>query len=259
MEVTLRFISSIALTLLVGLPASAALVTSTDCSLQAPGVSLTASGATSCSLNPADSRPSSSATVTVGPITSIPISGLNGAFFFDIAGSTNAVPLLGTTPSNTTVATAQANASLTLSLATPGPIRSGLMAVTVTTPTPLGGGPGNNGVSANLQIGNLSGSCNAGVTPFCQGLLLSPTQPFVFQLGQPFSLNFSERFSAIGDFIDGTGFSQGRLVFSFRFLEADGTTPVTLLATPEPSQYLACAGTLALVGFLAYRRRHVTT
>jgi len=62
-----------------------------------------------------------------------------------------------------------------------------------------------------------------------------------FTLGDTFSFNFSETFTASGDpFVQGPGFASGTASFGFLLFEAEGTTPVALYAAPEP-------GTLGLL------------
>ncbi len=233
------------------LPMQGALVTSTTCSV---GLQ-TVSSAVACAINPSNSAPSSAASITATQVTAIPTSGLSGPFSFNIGGSATAIPLVSSVPifPTTTDSSAMAQANLTQGFTTAGPARTGVITFSASVAN-LQAGPGEDRASINLAVGALPGDC---LNFLCGGLLAEASpRSFSFALGTPFTLNLTETFSAAGSFNDGTGFAQGTAGFNFQLFEANGTTPVTLVATPEPGQAgLFAIGGITMAALVRYRGR----
>ncbi len=232
------------------LPMQGALVTSTTCSVG----SQTVSSAVACAINPSNSAPSSAAGITATQVAAIPTSGLSGLFSFNIGGSATAIPLVSSVPiyPTTTNSSALAQANLTQSFTTGGLARAGLITFSANV-LDFSSGPGTDAAVADLSIGALTGHCQGNSS--CTGIL-SQVAPrsFTFALGGPFMLSLAETFSASGGYVDGPGFASGTTGFDFQLFEADGTTPVTLVATPEPGQAgLFVAGAMALGAWAGWR------
>jgi hypothetical protein len=218
--------------------ASADVLTNVTCQV---GTNPPVSNTSNCSINATNSQPSARASIAVNQVTAIPGGGLSAPLVVNLSGLAAATPLsnIGSGPNVGSRATA--NASVTDQISTLGPVRQGVL-------TYFGSfsnwqvGPADDSAQFSVSLGSLSGSC-AGVQPFCSGPLLGSPVPrsVPFTLGNRFSFNFSEIFTASGDpFVQGPGFASGTASFGFQFFEADGTTPVALYAAPEP-------GTLGLL------------
>lgn len=217
--------------------APADVVTNVTCQV---GTNPAISNASSCSIIPTNSQPSARASVVVNQLTVIPGGGLSTPFTVSFTGSAAAIPLSNIGSGPNTGSGATANAAVTYQLSTLGAVRPGVL-------TYLGSfsnwavGAGDDSGQISASLGTLSGLCG-GEQPFCSGLLGSPASRSVpFTLGTSFALQFSELLTSNGDpFVEGPGFASGTASFRFQLFEADGTTPVTVYAAPEP-------GTLGLL------------
>ena len=233
---------------------SADVVTSATCQI---GTDPAVSNPANCFLNPTNSRPSARASVTLNQLTPIPDGGLSTVFTASLTGLASAIPLsnIGTGPN--IASSAAALATVNYQLFTGGPVRPGIITYTGSYSN-WNVGPGDNPANISASVGPLSGSCT-GIQPFCTGPLLGTPLPHsvAFTLGNSFKFQFSESFTAFGDpYVEGPGFASGTAFFNFQLFEADGRTPVTIYAAPEPGTLgllLACLGGWGAAHFV--RRR----
>lgn len=129
---------------------------------------------------------------------------------------------------------ASGSAGWTEIFTTPGPPRSGVIAI-------LLGSFGEEGGTGSVSFGPYGSTCSG---PSCD--FSDPSAPF--ELGTPFTISLFA--SAIGGGCGDDGCTQGGATIDFFALfEADGTTPVGLLPVPEPSGFgplllsmIACCG-----------------
>ena len=129
----------------------------------------------------------------------------------------------------------QALAQVALSglFTTTGPVRSGF--VQLQTDGYGGNGPGDGSGSGVIEIGSSVELPNITI----------PNHLFDFTLGEAFSIHYMGQANAYSDpAVEGPGYGDTATTIHFRFLEADGLTPVAVsevTTAPEPS-------TLALLG-----------
>lgn len=138
----------------------------------------------------------------------------------------------------------------TLSLLSSGNMRTGL--IEFSQAVQFQPGPDPPRATAAVMVGTLSSQC-AGPSTFlliCTGNMGAANglpQRLPFTLGQPFT--FSENLRLLASSSNPAGLIEsgtGSVSFQFRLLEADGETPVTIEAVPEPSTWslLAFSGVM---------------
>lgn len=228
--------------------ASAAVVTSTTCSVGTQMVS----NPTNCAINSPNNAPpntvaSAAANITINQLTAPPSSGGLNSFAVDVAGSVTAIPVSNIGSGPNIGSSAASTANITYQFVTPGPVRAGV--ITLSSGVKLQSGPGNDSDRLTVSIGSLSDSCG-GIAGQCNGFLSLPGQrSFNFMLGNTFTFSFSEAFQAAGDpYVEGPGFASGSAGLNFQLFEADGKTPVAVSAAPEPGTLgllLTCLGGIA--------------
>ena len=229
----MKYLLSVLLALLGGVGiASADVVTNTTCQI---GTGPTVSNPTGCSMNPPNSA-SAVASLTVNQLT--PVSGADSFtnFTIDVAGSVTATPFFVNPGPGGISSNATATANITNQFFTAGPVRQGVITFSANVRN-FGEGPGNDSATAAVSVGSLPGSClgNYG----CSGLLTTVApRSLSFTLGNTFAISFNEAFAAYGDpLVEGTGFANGAVNLNFQLFEADGKTPVTIFAAPEPDTF----------------------
>ena len=159
-------------------------------------------------------------------------------------------------------ASATSTAQLSTNLTTAGPVRDGLLQIVFTNRSlgypSAGAGWGtfslslNAGLESSLGCGISWSTCNATSVAEHYNALGGLIVP----LGTAFSLNYNGIFNAFaGGTAEGNGSGTVDLDYQFRFLEADGITPVAVLsAAPEPTSFGLLGISLAATAFCKRRR-----
>ncbi len=201
-------------------------------------------------LNPDGSRASASAQVylslsTTGGYNILSVNSAGSAVFPGLGGSS---------------AVSQSTTEFAEYLQSAGPVRAGYLEVLPNEFSGIGAGFGTDRFNVSISSGSslyppvLAGADN--VTPtFPYSLYNNPDgSPKLVPtlLGVPLLLSGMTTASAAADFSDGSGAGRAIVNYGFRFFEADGTTPVAVSETPEPSTLLL--GIPVLGAFLLRRR-----
>lgn len=131
---------------------------------------------------------------------------------------------------------------------TTGPMRSGVIQITQSINDNRGTG------FPNWSISDGSHSYSGCLAPGNDGFSCSGTATFPFGLGVPFIVN-AGAFSGAGIIPPQTIYGQDQEVdLKFTVFEADGTTPVAVLPTPEPSTYALLLCGMGLLPLLLLKR-----
>lgn len=208
------------------------LTTQVSCSTPTQGTS----GSTSCTVN---DLAGNAATETIAATATYP-SSPSGYFVFTISDTGDAESSYGNYGPNVE---ASSSVNMAFVLRTVGPERPGYIEIIPPDPTSE-----YSTIDLSYSIGDLQASC-AGYEPN-GGCFVSATPAngpgqnpkiYDFTLGVPFdfTVNYSDVLNA--PYEDGLADVDTASTLQFRFLEADGTTPVAL--NPEPSTWaLVCGG-----------------
>jgi len=224
----------------------------------------TAATITSCSVNSGMLHESQSTTIGVGSTTcsvtpNPPPQMAAAAASVRISGNELATSVQGSVQAPVNAA---GNATISASidpaaLYTDGPLRSGIVRISWFLQSSFGSDPPST-QRAEAMLGSLSTSCN---TLFqssnCNGSLTpsAGNSALPFTLGEAFTVHDRLTLNAVNDFPTNLLIESGRygLTHTFTFFEANGTTPVPIHLTPEPSFFAPIA--VVLTAWMLFRQR----
>jgi hypothetical protein len=144
---------------------------------------------------------------------------------------------------------ADANASITASLEALGPLRPGIVEISSPIHFPFSDDLGLSQSQSTFSFGTIDGTC---IAPTC----IEPATVQTIELGEPIELQASASVTATSTIFDGEGDAGNSMIYTLRFFETDGVTPVAVTEAPESCTFLPIGLGLLLLG--ALRRLHVT-
>ena len=244
-----------ALYFLLPLSLSAATITITN-TCQGPGFA-PVTGSSSCSAGSVQPGFEAGASASAGAALTL---AANPAVFsaFSAQSTASAAGVLGFLPGTTEIhyynASALSLVTLDASLITAGSPRSGYIQLNVS--GGVGYDAGDDGGSETLTLSSPAGGMPLGA--FCSLSTCSypANQTLPFVLGMAFPISYSgTAYAYSSNTVDGPGWANVLLGYNFRFLEADGITPVTVSETPEPGTFfLLVVPAFLLLLFVRQRR-----
>ncbi len=227
----------------------------------------TVSGNTSCFSGPTGLANTNSLPLfglSYAAATASVTSSIGGTGLSDVhAVQTTALGLPWAQPNSITVPPVSATSSAQFGayLTTAGPVREGLLQIFLTNNSLVY--PSSESISATFTLGLpgvQSSSCGITWSPCTAISYLNHYDSlggFVVPLGTSFYLSYNGDFTAYaGGYTDGNGSGTLDLDYQFRFLEADGVTPVDVLAAaPEPASFSLLGIAFAAACLWKRRRR----